>query len=146
MNGKVLGIIAGCVIVVAVVAYLFLQNNGTHPAPITASTITASTNSVLLNKAFAGSPLTVRFDEGACTTFQLGTIKCGTDYTAQYDPGANRWTVTGYNLGSSAEVTVAANNTDRKPGLMSIWGAVVRFDGDGALYYSDQKVGRVTLK
>ena len=99
----------------------------------------------LIDKAFAGQPITVRFDREACDKFELGTIQCGSGYAAHYQAQANRWEVTGYNLGAQAQTSAVSSNAVKKPGQLSIWGVIARFDDSGDLYYSNVAVGRVAL-
>lgn len=118
---------------------------GRGPAPVDGKPAVADGTPGLVDKAFAGQPITVRFDPQACTDFDLGTIQCGSDYTARYGAEANRWTVTGYSLGTRAPASVVSENASGKPGQIGIWGLIARFDDTGDLYFSNEKVGRVAL-
>jgi hypothetical protein len=112
----------------------------TSPAASPPSTMSGPT---LLQQAFRGQEITIRFDPQACTTFNLGTIQCGSEYKGRYAADTNRWTVSGFHLGDQQVRTVATENAERKPGSVSVWGLIATFDDKGDLYYLGQRVGTV---
>jgi hypothetical protein len=91
----------------------------------------------LSQRVLQGEEVIIRFE--GCT--QLGTIECGSDYRGRYEAGANRWTVTGFNLGDQAVRTVEAENAERRPGSLSVWGLLATYDEGGHLYYLGKRIG-----
>lgn len=81
-----------------------------------------------------GYSVVVRFAPG----FRLGTIEGGHDFVLSMRRNATGWRerVRGYNSGDKA-VTNFEGLTSANPneGTFSIFGAVFRFDRDGAVYY-----------
>jgi len=99
----------------------------------------------LLDKAMEGEELVLSFDPSTCQKRDLGTIQCGSEYRARYEPEKNRWTVTGYNKGEQGIVTRSADNSDALPGNISVWGMLNTFDADGKLFYLGQRAGSIRL-
>ena len=99
----------------------------------------------VIGAALGGRPLIVHFDEGACLRWNLGTIECGVDYRARYQPAARRWVVTGYNRGEKGVITASADSADGA-GWLSVWGAGFRFDKSGIVYREGERAGTIRMQ
>jgi hypothetical protein len=99
----------------------------------------------LTAQVLAGAPISIHLEPEACLVFDLGTIQCETRYDGQYEIRSNRWIVTGPSGPSREIITSESNNAERIPGTLSLWGVLLRFDADGALYRYDQKIGQLDI-
>jgi hypothetical protein len=97
-------------------------------------------------EAWKGRPMIVRFEEDACLKFEFGTISCETDYVALYDASRNRWTVTGYSSLEKKVITATTTNGDRRPGSLSIWGALSEFNDSGLVRRFEEVVGEIRIQ
>jgi len=104
------------------------------------------TESDLIERAFKGEPITLKFDPQSCQTHDFGTVSCDVTYDARYDRKTNQWTVSGPQRSDHAIATYTSANADPKPGYVAIWGMVVTFDNSGNLMHLGEKVGSVQLK
>lgn len=131
--------------------------------PITINSSPAPNNGGLLNLAgfnpieqnsaislkeelFAGKPATLIFSNSACSKFNLGTIMCGYQYSAQHNKSNNQWTVTGFNKGKGSIGTWTYSNSKNAPGYVSVWGATFTFNDSGQLFKGTTNVGTIQLQ
>jgi|GEM_PF-4565057 hypothetical protein len=92
----------------------------------------------------AGKQIVVRFDPDTCVVLDLGNITCGADYHGQYDSHKNRWTLSGPDSKTGALIT-ASSRSEPRPGSLSFWGMLSRFEEDGKIIYLGQAIGHLRL-
>ena len=97
------------------------------------------------NEVRRGAEVHLHFDENACATETLGTLRCGVTYIAHYEYATNTWVVTGPSSSGSGLVTEEYNNAPNRIGYISVWGLVASYDQNGTLRSGKDVVGRLEI-